>query len=166
MIDGLRIERFKSIRDLELSFGKVNLFIGGNGSGKSNLLEAIGVLSAALSRGISDADFAGKGVRITPPALMKSAFKGLELPKSLTLGVTIGGDISYYCGLTSSAQDSSLSFRHESCTVDGHKIFGRSPNGASAGGTKLNRTVDKYRGIWDQTKALLDYPESATHELD
>lgn len=166
MIDSLKIERFKSIRDLELKFGKVNLFIGGNGSGKSNLLEAIGVASAALGRGISDADFSGKGVRITPPALMKSAFKGSELPKSLTLHVRFKREVSYYCGLISSAQDSSLSIRHESCIVENKKIFGRSPNGASAGGSKLSRSIDKYRGVWDQTKAIIEYPEPAASELD
>lgn len=166
MINGLQIERFKSIRDLDLSFGRVNLFIGGNGSGKSNLLEAIGVLSAGLSRGISDGDFSRKGVRITPPALMKSAFKGNDLPISLTLKATLGSNVEYYCALTSSVQESSLSFRHESCTFDGQSVFGRSPNGASACGTKLSKSVDRYRGIWDQTKALLDYPETVSGELD
>jgi hypothetical protein len=166
VIETLKIERFKSIRELNLSFGRVNIFIGGNGSGKSNLLEAIGVMSAALSRGISDSDFGRKGVRITPPALMKSAFKGLELPKSLRLRATLGSNVEYYCALTSSTQDSSLGFQHESCTVNERKIFGRSPNGASACGQTLSRSVDKYRGIWDQTKALLDYPDEVSRELD
>ena len=51
MLEQLKISRFKSVRDQTLDFGRVNLFIGGNGSGKSNLLEAIGLVSACLGRG-------------------------------------------------------------------------------------------------------------------
>ncbi|MCA9226649.1 MAG: AAA family ATPase, partial [Planctomycetales bacterium] len=35
----LKITNFKSIREQELSLGRLNLFIGGNGAGKSNLIE-------------------------------------------------------------------------------------------------------------------------------
>ncbi|MFN3763867.1 MAG: AAA family ATPase, partial [Anaerolineae bacterium] len=48
MIRKIRIQGFKSILDAELEIGQVNVFIGANGSGKSNLLEAVGVLSAAV----------------------------------------------------------------------------------------------------------------------
>ena len=41
MIRHLRIERFKSLVKLELELGRINLFVGANGSGKSNLLEAV-----------------------------------------------------------------------------------------------------------------------------
>ena len=45
MITALKIERFKSIRQLELNCRRVNLFIGEPNTGKSNILEALGVLS-------------------------------------------------------------------------------------------------------------------------
>lgn len=38
-LEKLRIRGFKSIRDQELLLGDLNVFIGGNGSGKSNLIE-------------------------------------------------------------------------------------------------------------------------------
>ncbi|MCL4867636.1 MAG: AAA family ATPase [Anaerolineae bacterium] len=50
MLTKVSIQGFKSIyhiQDLELS--QINVFIGANGSGKSNLLEAVGVLSAAAA---------------------------------------------------------------------------------------------------------------------
>ena len=47
MITKIAIESFKSLERVEVELGRVNVFIGANGSGKSNLLEAIGVLSAA-----------------------------------------------------------------------------------------------------------------------
>lgn len=166
LITNLEIERFKSIRLVNIDLGRVNIFIGGNGSGKSNLLEAIGVLSAALSRGLSDSDFKRKGVRITPPALMKSAFKKLDLPKTFTLRAKATGDIEYYCTLTSSASETSLSFSHESCTQRGQKLFGRSPKGASVLGVGIKRNLDRYRGVWDQTRAISDFDEEASNEIE
>ncbi|MBM4051074.1 MAG: hypothetical protein FJ279_38745, partial [Planctomycetes bacterium] len=44
MIRVLRIQNFKSIRKAELNCQRVNLFIGGPNTGKSNLLEALGFL--------------------------------------------------------------------------------------------------------------------------
>lgn len=44
MIDRIVIENFKSLRRVELSLGRVNLFIGANASGKSNFLDALRVL--------------------------------------------------------------------------------------------------------------------------
>ena len=44
MIERIVIENFKSLRKVELSLGRVNLFIGTNASGKSNFLEALRVL--------------------------------------------------------------------------------------------------------------------------
>src|SRR5262249_36022933 len=38
-LEKLRIQGFKSIRDQELRLNDLNVFIGGNGSGKSNLIE-------------------------------------------------------------------------------------------------------------------------------
>jgi len=166
VITEIEIERFKSIRALKLELGRVNLFIGGNGSGKSNFLEAIGIISAALSRGLSDSEFRRKGVRITPPALMKSAFKYQKLPRTFTLKARASSGVQYYCTLSSSETDTSLSFSHENFQQHGQKLFARSPMGASAMGSKLKRSTDKYRGIWDQTRSILDYPESASTEIE
>ena len=38
-LETLTIRNFKSIRDQTLRLGPLNIFIGGNGSGKSNLIE-------------------------------------------------------------------------------------------------------------------------------
>ncbi|MBC8229921.1 AAA family ATPase [bacterium] len=45
MIEKLAMKNFKSIKDLEIDCGRVNLFIGEPNTGKSNILEAIGLLS-------------------------------------------------------------------------------------------------------------------------
>ena len=44
MIERIVIENFKSLRRVDLTLGRVNLFIGTNASGKSNFLEALRVL--------------------------------------------------------------------------------------------------------------------------
>ena len=41
LIERFRIHYFKSIVDQEIHLGLVNVFIGANGSGKSNVLEAL-----------------------------------------------------------------------------------------------------------------------------
>lgn len=44
MIESLRIQGFKSLRDVQLTLGNLNLFIGTNASGKSNFFDALRVL--------------------------------------------------------------------------------------------------------------------------
>ena len=44
MIDRIIVENFKSLRKVDLSLGRLNLFIGTNASGKSNFLDALRVL--------------------------------------------------------------------------------------------------------------------------
>ena len=44
MIDRIVIENFKSLRRVDLKVGRLNLLVGANGSGKSNLLNALRVL--------------------------------------------------------------------------------------------------------------------------
>lgn len=44
MIERIVIDNFKSLRRVELSLGRMNLFIGTNASGKSNFLDALRVL--------------------------------------------------------------------------------------------------------------------------
>ena len=64
----------------------VNVFIGANGSGKSNLLEALGILSAAADGKVDDQTLLARGVRPGLPALYKTAFParpGKRIPPHL-----------------------------------------------------------------------------------
>jgi AAA15 family ATPase/GTPase len=56
MIEKVKIENYKSVAELELELGRINVFIGENGSGKTNILEAIALWSAALTHKI-DSEF-------------------------------------------------------------------------------------------------------------
>ena len=117
MLKKLIVERFKSIRAATIELGRINLFIGGNGAGKSNVLEAIGVLSASIYRGLRDTDLGLKGVRITPPALMKSAFKSNSLPRTLQLTGELDEGVEYGINLTGKEGDPLLSFVRERCLL-------------------------------------------------
>ncbi len=74
MIRILSVERFKSLVDLTLELGRINVFVGANGSGKSNLLEAVGVLGAAAFGRVEDETLLRRGVRPGVPRLYKTAF--------------------------------------------------------------------------------------------
>ncbi|MBU6399146.1 MAG: AAA family ATPase [Verrucomicrobia bacterium] len=75
MIRNLSVERFKSLVKVDsLELGRINVFIGANGSGKSNLLEALGVLSAAAFGRVDDETLLRRGVRPGVPRLYKTAF--------------------------------------------------------------------------------------------
>ena len=160
MLERLSIERFKSIRSAIVDFGRVNLFIGANGSGKSNVLEAVGLTAAALGRGLGSADLARRGIRLTPSELMKSAHKYFELPKTLELDAEFGNGLRYRCNLTSGLNDSSLRFHSEACTYKGKPQFGRSPRGNKVHGISISGTLEKSRGMWDQIQVAYPFNET------
>ena len=75
MVNKIHIQNFKSIYDLEVEVGRVNLFIGENGSGKSNLLEALVFVSASESNKLDNEFLVSRGLRVPEPELMRSAFE-------------------------------------------------------------------------------------------
>jgi AAA15 family ATPase/GTPase len=85
MITNIHIENFKSIQSLDLELGRLNIFIGANGSGKSNILEAIAMGSAAMEDKLDDEFLVNRGVRVTDGSYMISGFskKSRNLPINL-----------------------------------------------------------------------------------
>ena len=78
MISEIQIQNFKSIQDLKLKLGRVTVLIGENGSGKSNLLEAIAFAGCAAVDKLDNEYLAPRGVRITEDTWMVSAFPKYE----------------------------------------------------------------------------------------
>ena len=165
MLEQLKIARFKSVRDQTLDLGRVNLFIGGNGSGKSNLLEAVGLLSACLGRGLGDSDIGAKGLRITPPELMKSSFKNDSLPRTMQLVGTFSGGLEYKAVLRSRESDPLLRFFSEAAEFKGNRVFGRSNRGTQAMGAPLANKLEQHRGLWDQIRATVEIPSNMRDEI-
>jgi predicted ATPase len=96
MIEKIRIENFKSIQSLELELGRVNVFIGENGSGKTNILEAIGICSAAFNRKL-DGDFLSSiGLRYTNAVEYKSGFNSEDINDNIIISIEENNHIIGY----------------------------------------------------------------------
>ncbi len=75
MIRKVHIQNFKSLADFEMELGRVNVIIGANGSGKTNILEGIAMGAAAAADRL-DYEFLGSRIRVTAPEFMRGAFVG------------------------------------------------------------------------------------------
>jgi len=71
---------------LELELGRINVFVGANGSGKSNLLEAVGVLGTAAFGLVDDETLLRRGVRPGVPQLYRTAFPQPNPVQDIDLG--------------------------------------------------------------------------------
>lgn len=74
MITKIHIQNFKSILDYTLELGRINVFIGENGAGKTNILEAFATASAAADGALEIEDLYTRGVRIAKPSITISSF--------------------------------------------------------------------------------------------
>ncbi|MFK7797243.1 MAG: AAA family ATPase [Aureispira sp.] len=114
MFTKLRIQNYKSIHDLELELGRVNVFIGENGCGKSNILEAVALLSTAKEGRLRKDDLANKGIRVARFDMMRKAFEESEESEAITIDL----DHSSNQGLRSIIIDDS-SYRHKDISPQG-----------------------------------------------
>jgi predicted ATPase len=140
MIRKLSIRSFKSLSEVDLELGRVNVFIGANGSGKSNLLEALGVLGAAADGRVDDEALLRRGVRPGLPSLYKSSFAGEDVPPMIQLEA-VSQTASYSVELNNSLEqpDPSWSYETETLTQDGRDLVRRSKDDA--------RHLDAKRGL-------------------
>ncbi|WP_072620067.1 AAA family ATPase [Spirulina major] len=99
MIRQVDIRGFKSIYHATLKLGRVNSFIGANGVGKSNLLEALGVLGAAANGVVDDESLLRRGVRAGLPRLYKSSFASERTPPHITIEATSEANAVYRVSL-------------------------------------------------------------------
>lgn len=98
MISTFKVEGFKSLIETSVELGAFNVFIGANGSGKSNLLEAIGVMGAASFGSVEPETLRYRGVRPGLPALYKTSFKNQRFRRLITMTAS-AGDVTYRLGL-------------------------------------------------------------------
>ncbi|MBK8760519.1 MAG: AAA family ATPase [Sulfuritalea sp.] len=131
MLNRIEIGHFKSILNQSIDFGRVNIFIGRNGAGKSNILEAIGMLSASFTGDIQYEKLTSRGVRLSSPDVFKSALTSQGKRKPI---FTLAGEfdsLKYSASIRAHSDDSSASpfeFQSERLTSNGKHVIGRSPN--------------------------------------
>ncbi|NEQ97992.1 MAG: AAA family ATPase, partial [Cyanothece sp. SIO2G6] len=99
IIRQVEIRGFKSLYDITVELGRVNCFIGANGVGKSNLLEALGVLGAAANGVVDDESLLRRGVRAGLPRLYKSSFTSDRTPPHITIAATSADNAVYRVSL-------------------------------------------------------------------
>lgn len=169
MLKQLKIHGFKSIRQHDpVEFGKVNLFIGGNGVGKSNILEALGMLSACFSADITANELQKKGVRLSVPTLFKSSFKNSKLRINFDLSAEWDHKIKYDVSISASNTSEELNFFSEHLRINEDKIFGRSNHGFSVKGgvdKRLLKDIKKTRGLWDRFQDIITTSSELENEL-
>lgn len=91
MIDSISIKNYKSILDLTVELGRVNVFIGANGVGKSNILEAVAMCAASRGGHVEIKDLLSKGVRVARPELTLSSFYGRKLENVVSMILNFPG---------------------------------------------------------------------------
>jgi energy-coupling factor transporter ATP-binding protein EcfA2 len=131
MIKKIAVKSFKSIEDLEVELGRLNVFVGANGSGKSNLLEAIGVLSAAADGKVNDQTLLQRGVRPGVPNLYKSALPAKDGRMPAHIWFSGASERAHYdVSLNNPLTDPSPAwlYKHELWERDGERIVSRGPN--------------------------------------
>jgi predicted ATPase len=90
MFTEVQIENYKSIQNLKIGLGRVNVFIGENGCGKSNILEAIALAGAAAGNKLDNEFLAPRGIRVTEPEFMRSAFDKENITKEIKINLQKG----------------------------------------------------------------------------
>lgn len=140
-LSSVTIRNFKSLRDVSLEFGQLNIIIGENGSGKSNLLEAIGLLSTAVSGNMDYNRLAERGVRLSAPEVFKSSFKYIDRPKGIRIESIFGDSVKYAVSLLPEQGENRQNFyyKSESLFIEGVCVAGRSNNGARINGSPVKK---------------------------
>ncbi|MDM8547547.1 AAA family ATPase [Candidatus Venteria ishoeyi] len=141
----ISIKGFKSILDQEIELGRLNIFIGTNGAGKSNLLEAIAMLSASIEGGIDYERLSRRGARLSSPEIFRSAFRNKDRKSTFSIDATTD-NIVYRMSIN--AVDG-FSYHSESLkkTRKNTSLCGRSNNGATINGVSLKSNIDREKSI-------------------
>jgi predicted ATPase len=161
-LTNLKIKGFKSILDQSIDLGQLNIFIGTNGAGKSNILEAIAMLSASLEGQVDYDRLARRGARLSSPEIFKSSFRNKDRRATISLSAD-GNNSAYSVNILAS---DSFSFHSESLYVDGKRVAGRSGNGATIlgesaqripPGSSISSLYDLFNGLPQEMDSLKDF---------
>lgn len=87
MVKEIRIENFKSITQMSIPLSTLNVLVGTNGSGKSNILEAIGMVAANSEGEIDLNKLSQAGIRVARPDLMVNSFLGQSQKQKMEIEV-------------------------------------------------------------------------------
>lgn len=92
MLRRLTISNFKSIVKIDIPIGRFTAIIGENGAGKSNILEALVMASAASKGNLERELLVARGVRVPSATLMRSAFTTVSKDKPIEISISHDSD--------------------------------------------------------------------------
>ncbi len=98
------VKDFKSLKNVSVELGAINVFVGANGAGKSCLLEAIGILGACCAGAVDDQALLRRGVRPGVPELYKSSFGKEPVAAKISLRAVSTGAAEYHAYITNPAK--------------------------------------------------------------
>lgn len=170
MIEAIRIRNYKSVVDMKVRFGQVNVFIGENGSGKSNILEAMTMAAAAEKNELSKGYLVSRGVRIIDDAeLMNSNFHEsaidqpiiLDLYPTKTIGVENPKDMARqeYSVVPYLLDDSFIRFK-----LTKKKLFKLKGELVELGNTDIDKHYQKTKEMHSKLEQTADKLKSASHD--
>lgn len=162
----LSVRDFKSLKQISIELGQVNVLVGANGAGKSNLLEAIGVIGAAASGRIDDQALLRRGVRPGVPEVYKSAFADTPIAQAIEIKIENGDGASYRINITNPSDEPKpwWVFHHEEILHAKTKIASRSPAGTRLQGEKIK--LENRASVGAMVRASLGAPASVRAVLD
>jgi hypothetical protein len=162
----VHVTAFKSLLDVEVELGHVNVLIGANGSGKSNLLEAIGLIGAAASGRIDDQALLRRGIRPGVPAIYKSAFAGTKIATAIKIEIASSAGAQYAINITSPIERPGpwWVFQHEQIRDGNDTIASRGPRGTRLLGDPVK--LDNRTSLGAVCRASLATPRGVRAILD
>ncbi len=89
LIKSIHINSYKSIVNDRIELGRFNVFIGINGCGKTNVLEALATVGAERGNDLTFDGLYSRGVRIARPNLILSSFLNSSQKSSIDISLTL-----------------------------------------------------------------------------
>lgn len=92
MLKRLTIENYKSVHNIALELSRINIFIGENGCGKTNILEALAMASASKALDLNVEGLSNRGIRVAKPNLTFSSFTRTKQRNKIIIDLELQGN--------------------------------------------------------------------------
>jgi len=158
-LSALTIHDFKSLKEVDIELGQVNVFVGANGAGKSCLLEAIGILGACAAGAVDDQALLRRGVRPGVPELYKSNFEGERIQPKISLAAQSSESVRYHAYITNPSRIPApyWVFGNESLEFKNKNIASRGPR-ENARALGLSAPLENNRSVTTLVRASQKTP--------
>ncbi len=165
MIKEIRIQNYKSIVDLTLELGKTNVFIGENGCGKTNILEAMAMLSGTVNSRLTSQYLSNVGVRIAKPSLTKSSFLKTGMNQNKEIGIEGVVEIKtkktpFSFSLASDKEDNIHSTWNENKVNPKLQVLDKmAPIVSEKTGEINEKSLKEFRALWNEIRVVVPLSE-------